>query len=754
LPGKKVYELAQELNIPSKELLKKLREMDIDAKSHLNVLDEEHVALVKRRIRGTYTVDFRMVGSERKVIERKPVTVPKPPVVETKPSEVVETKAPEVVETKSPEVVKRLWRRTAVSKVGIFPPKRLKPGRGKYPPRKKEREEQREKELGEKPLKMFFPKKKTSVVEEKVKEKRKTVKIGEVIGVGELAKRLNVKATDLIKKLLELGMMVSINQTLDGETAAIVIHEYGYEPEIVPLYQGEVLEEEEDISKRIPRPPVVTIMGHVDHGKTSLLDAIRQTHVTESEAGGITQHIGAYVVTLIKGTVVFLDTPGHEAFTAMRARGAKVTDIVVLVVAADEGVMPQTVEAIDHARAAGVPIVVAINKIDKPEARPEQVKRQLSELGLTPEEWGGKTIFVEVSAKKKIGLENLLEMILLEAEMLELKANSKINAKGTVIESRLDRGFGPVATVLVQKGTLRIGDAFVAGTHYGRIRALIDDRGRRVREAGPSTPVEVLGFSGVPQAGDIFQGVTDERKAREISIIRMEMRKAEEAKKIRRITLSDLHQKVQEGKLKELKLVLKVDVHGSAEAVSKSLTELSNENVKVNIIHKAVGNITESDVMLAAASEAIVIGFSVRPETRVLEIARQEQVDIHIYDVIYDVINDVRKAMEGLLEPQYQEVILGKVEVREIFNIPRIGMVAGCYVIDGKVVYGGGVRLFREGNIIYTGKIASLRRFKEDVKEVNTGYECGLTLENFQEIRKGDQLEVFIKEAISPARVG
>ncbi len=411
-------------------------------------------------------------------------------------------------------------------------------------------------------------------------------------------------------------------------------------------------------------------------------------------------------------------------------------------------------EAIDHARAAGVPIVVSINKIDKPEARSEQVKRQLGELGLIPEEWGGKTIFVEVSAKKKIGLENLLEMILLEAEMLELKANPEMNAKGTVIESRLDRGFGPVATVLVQNGTLRIGDAFVSGTHYGRVRALIDDRGRRLREAGPSTPVEVLGFSGVPQAGDIFQIVTDERKAREISIIRMEMRKAEEAKKIRRITLSDLHQKVQEGKLKELKLVLKVDVHGSAEALSKSLTEMSNENVKINIIHKAVGNITESDLMLAAASEAIVIGFNVRPETKVLEIARQEQVDIHIYNVIYDMIDDVRKAMEGLLEPQYREVLLGKIEVREIFNIPRVGMVAGCYVTDGKVVFGSGARLIREGSIIYTGKIASLRRFKEDVKEVNTGYECGLTLENFQEIQKGDLLEVFIKEAITPAQVG
>jgi len=754
LPGKKVYELAHELNISSKELLKKLREMDIDAKSHLNVLDEEHVALVKRRIRGTYTVDFRMVGSERKVIERKLITLSKPPVVETKPPEVVETKPSEVIEIKPPEVGKRLWRETAAPKVELFPPKRLKPGRGKYPPSKKEREEEREREFGEKPLKILSPKKKTSVVEEKVKEKKKTIKIGEVIGVGELAKRLNVKATDLIKKLLELGMMVSINQTLDGETAAIVAHEYGYEPEIVPIYQIEILEEKEDVSKRIPRPPVVTIMGHVDHGKTSLLDAIRQTNVTGSEAGGITQHIGAYVVTLSKGTVVFLDTPGHEAFTAMRARGAKVTDIVVLVIAADEGVMPQTVEAIDHARAAGVPIVVSINKIDKPEARSEQVKRQLGELGLIPEEWGGKTIFVEVSAKKKIGLENLLEMILLEAEMLELKANPEMNAKGTVIESRLDRGFGPVATVLVQNGTLRIGDAFVSGTHYGRVRALIDDRGRRLREAGPSTPVEVLGFSGVPQAGDIFQIVTDERKAREISIIRMEMRKAEEAKKIRRITLSDLHQKVQEGKLKELKLVLKVDVHGSAEALSKSLTEMSNENVKINIIHKAVGNITESDLMLAAASEAIVIGFNVRPETKVLEIARQEQVDIHIYNVIYDMIDDVRKAMEGLLEPQYREVLLGKIEVREIFNIPRVGMVAGCYVTDGKVVFGSGARLIREGSIIYTGKIASLRRFKEDVKEVNTGYECGLTLENFQEIQKGDLLEVFIKEAITPAQVG
>ena len=737
LVGKKVYELAKELNISSKELLKKLQDMNIDAKSHLNVLDEERVALIKRRIRGTYTVDFRMVGTERKVIERKPITPPLAPAVTPKP----------------PEEIQRLPKEIPLPPIGPLPVTgKPKPVREKYTVRKKEREE-REKELPEKSLKITFPKKKELSVEEVVVKEKKKVKVEEAIRVGELAKRMNVKAADLIKKLLELGVMVSINQILDGETAAIAIHEYGFEPEIISSPRGEVVEEEEDISKNVPRSPVVTIMGHVDHGKTSLLDAIRHTDVTGSEAGGITQHIGAHTVALDRGTVVFLDTPGHEAFTAMRARGAKVTDIIVLVVAADEGVMPQTIEAIDHARAAGVPIVVAINKIDKPEASPEQAKRQLSELGLIPEEWGGKTIFSEVSAKKKIGLEKLLEIILLEAEMLELKANPERKTKGTVIESWLDRGFGPVATVLVQNGTLRIGDAFVAGMHSGRVRALIDTRNRRVKEAGPSTPVEVLGFSGVPQAGDIFQVVADERKAREISIIRQEMKEEAEAQKVQRITLSDLYQKIQEGKLKELKLVLKVDVHGSVEALSKSLTELSNEDVKINIIHKGVGNITESDVMLAAASDAIVIGFSVPPEPGIPELARQEQVDIHIYNIIYDVINDISKAMKGLLEPEYREVICGKVEVRRIFDTPKSGVVSGCYVTEGKVVGGGEIRLIRDGNIIYTGKIGSLRRFKEDVKEVTAGFECGLTLDKFQDIKEGDRLEVFIKEVVSSTQV-
>ncbi|TMA08134.1 MAG: translation initiation factor IF-2, partial [Deltaproteobacteria bacterium] len=493
-----------------------------------------------------------------------------------------------------------------------------------------------------------------------------------------------------------------------------------------------------------PRPPVVTIMGHVDHGKTSLLDAIRSTNVTAQEAGGITQHIGAYHVQVDGRSVTFLDTPGHEAFTAMRARGAQVTDIVILVVAADDGVMPQTVEAINHARAAEVPIVVAINKIDRPDANLEKVKRGLADYGLVSEEWGGDATFVPVSAKTKEGIPHLLEMILLQADVLELKANPAKLARGTIVEAKLDRGRGPVATVLVQEGTLKVGDSFVCGVFYGRVRAMIDDHGNKIEEAPPSLPVEILGFQGVPQAGDSFVALNDEAKARQVAEYRQNKQRESELMKTSKVSLEDLYDQIKTGDVKELRIVLKADVHGSVEALTEAMNRLSNnDEVKLRVIHGSVGGITESDVLLAAASNAIVIGFNVRPETKAANLAVQEGVDVRLYTIIYDAIADIKAAMEGLLEPTYREQVLGRVEVREIFNIHGVGPVAGCSVTDGKIQRSNLIRLLRDQVVVHEGKVASLRRFKDDVREVTAGYECGLVLEGFQDIKKGDVVEAF-----------
>jgi translation initiation factor IF-2 len=495
---------------------------------------------------------------------------------------------------------------------------------------------------------------------------------------------------------------------------------------------------------------VVTIMGHVDHGKTSLLDVIRKTRITETEAGGITQHIGAYHVSTERGEIAFLDTPGHEAFTAMRARGARVTDIVVLVVAADDGVMPQTVEAINHARAANVPIIVAVNKIDKPGADPDRVKRSLIERGLTPEEWGGDTIFVNVSAKQNTGIDQLLEMILLQAEVMELRANPDKLARGHVVEAKIDAGRGPVATVLVSEGTLRNGDAVVCGVHSGKIRAMLDDRGQSVESAGPSIPVEILGLSGVPMAGDEFVAVIDEKAARQISLHRMQKQRTRELAQTSRPSLESLFERMKEGELKDLNLILKADVHGSIEALSDALTKLSNEEVKVNVVHAATGAITESDVSLATVSEAIIIGFNVRPSPKVQALAGEENVDMRFYNVIYDVINDVKAAMTGLMASRFEERVLGSAEVREVFQIPKIGAIAGCYVTDGKIERGRSARLIRDGVVVYDGKNSSLRRFKDDVKEVQSGYECGIGIENFNDIKVGDRIEFYYLEEIKP----
>uniref|UniRef100_UPI0038B283DE translation initiation factor IF-2 n=1 Tax=Geomonas anaerohicana TaxID=2798583 RepID=UPI0038B283DE len=579
---------------------------------------------------------------------------------------------------------------------------------------------------------------------------KRIIKISESITVGELAKRMGIKATDLIRALMKLGVMATINHPLDFDTATLLATDFGYEIENVALDVDEILEAEPDAPESlIKRPPVVTIMGHVDHGKTSLLDAIRQANVIAGEAGGITQHIGAYDVELKGQKITFLDTPGHEAFTAMRARGAKVTDIVILVVAADDGVMPQTREAVNHSKAAGVPIIVAINKIDKPEANPSKVKQELMEFGLVSEEWGGETIFVEVSAKKHLNLESLLEMVLLQADVLELKANPDKTARGTVVEAKLDKGRGPVATVLVQEGTLKAGDYFVAGIHFGRVRAMQNDRGEKVTAAGPAMPVEVIGFNGVPDAGDIFVAMTDEKQAKEIANHRqMKLRESELAKHSK-LSLEQLYEKIQKGEVKDLNTIVKGDVQGSVEAVAESLRKLTTDAIRLNVLHASVGAITETDVNLASASNAIILGFNVRPEVKAAALAEKEGVDVRLYNIIYDAVDDIKKAMEGLLEPTFKEKYLGRAEIREVFSVPKAGMVAGSYVTDGKIIRNAQVRLLRDNVVVFEGKLGSLRRFKDDVKEVATGYECGMSLENYNDLKIGDIFECFEMEKVA-----
>ncbi len=587
-------------------------------------------------------------------------------------------------------------------------------------------------------------------------ERAKTVVIPEVVSVREFAEKLGVEANQLLTDLIGMGKFLTINQPIDFETASKLAEKYGKVAKLEGAQEETLeaeLEEEPDNPQDLqPRPPVVTVMGHVDHGKTTLLDRIRNTNVASREAGGITQHIGASIVEVEtsegRKKITFLDTPGHEAFTAMRARGAQVTDIAVLVVAADDGVMPQTVEAINHAKAAGVPIIVAINKIDKPGANPERVKQELSKHELIPEDWGGDTVMVPVSAKTGEGVDELLEMIALQAELMELKANPKKRARGVVLEAKLDKKRGPVATLLVQNGTLKVGDSLVAGLYAGKVRAMFDDKGRPVKEAPPSTAVEVLGLEDVPMAGDKFFVVADEKTARKIAQKRQELARESALEKEKRVSLEELFSQLKEGELKELKVVLKADAQGSVEAIRKSLEELSDENVKVKIIHAGVGPITENDVMLAAASNAIVIGFNVRPDSAARKAAEKEKVDVRTYRVIYDIVDQIKKAMKGLLEPEEREVYLGSAEVRATFKIPKVGTVAGCYVKDGVIRRNAKVRLVRDGVVIYDGKIASLKRFKEDVREVQAGYECGLGLENFNDIKVGDTIECYTVEQV------
>ena len=575
------------------------------------------------------------------------------------------------------------------------------------------------------------------------------VEIGESINVQEFSKLIKREVNEVIKALFMLGVMVTINQDIDFDTAQLIGDNFGVEvgqkaPEEDPT---EIPEVDDPPEKRVPRPPVITVMGHVDHGKTSLLDAIRKTNVTSREAGGITQHIGAYKVNYQGKQIVFLDTPGHEAFTAMRARGAQVTDVAILVVAADDGVMPQTIEAINHAKAAKVPIIVAINKIDRPGANPDHVKQQLAEHELIPEDWGGDTIMVPVSAHQKTGISDLLEMILLVAEMQELKANPNLPAHGTIIEAQLDKGRGPVATVLVQRGTLHIGDTLIAGTSYGKVRAMINDRGEKVKKALPSTPVEVLGLNDVPAAGDILDS-TDEKTARGVAEKRIAKKKEEEIKLNSKVSLDDLFQRIKEGEIKELNIVVKADVQGTIEALKASLEKIKNDEVKVAVVHAGVGAITESDVMLASAANALIIGFNVRPDANARKAAETEKVDVRTYRVIYDALNDVEAAIKGMLAPKFKEVIQGRVEIRQLITISKL-KIAGCYVVEGKVTNSSKVRVVRDGIVVHEGVIESLRRFKDDVKEVAQGFECGITLEKFSDLKEGDIFEVYDMEEIA-----
>ena len=690
----RVYELAKELGISSKDLITMLMEQfSVEVKNHMSVIENEDAELIKELLSGNKET----------------------------------TNTTNTTETTSDEDSK-----TIVDEYEEMVAEEVNKAAKKNKKKKKGSEEEDSESV------------------DSSKEKGDIIEIGDTITVKELAEKLNKPTNEVIKTLIFTGVMAAINQEIDFETAQKVAEKFEVtlerksEEAILEEVEEEV-ELEENLEKR---PPIVTVMGHVDHGKTSLLDAIRKAKVTESEAGGITQHIGAYTVDVNGEKVTFLDTPGHEAFTAMRARGAQVTDVVILVVAADDGIMPQTVEAINHCKAANVPMVVAINKMDRPGANPDRVKQELTEHGLVAEDWGGDLVCVPVSAKTHENIDTLLEMVVLTAEMLELRANPSRNAKGTVIEAKLDKGRGAVASLLVQSGTLNTGDAIIVGSTYGRIRAMFDDKGRKIKSAGPSIPVEILGLSDVPAAGDRFHMVKDEKTARQMAESRKEKDRQESFNSSHRVSLEDLYSQIKEGKVKELSIIVKADVQGSVEAIKASLEKLSTDDVKVRVIHGAVGAITETDVTLSTASNAIVIGFNVRPNENAIAAAEKEKVDIKTYRVIYDAIEDVKSAMIGMLEPEYKEVVLGSAEVRQIYKLSSVGTIAGCYVLNGKLVRNADIRIVRDGIVILESKLSSLKRFKDDAKEVNTGYECGLSVEKFNDLKEGDIIEAFKMEAV------
>lgn len=890
----RIYELARDLNMTNKILLEKMRDMDIDVKSHMSSLDDETLARIREKILGSPTKEIEetrikptLIRRRKKRVEQKPVKIEtsaepelRPEKIEVKDqisekiledkelspekepqepekkevSEIAaeetagiekesvkkvktpdETMAKSRVSKEEPEaekpVVKKLGKPAALKKLKR---KKVTKKRKKDTPAKiiklpvtpppKEKEPEIEKDLVSKPKAKLTtkPKSKASLKDEPIKEKKKQkkkwtkkpgegftdrkffkkkisfrkkevvegadlygkghrvrkgrkaakgkaatfkqkplitipkaikrrIKIDDAIALSDLSKRMGIKANEMIKKLMDLGVMATVNQVIDFDTAVLVAAEFEYELEKASFEEETVLKvQKDDPDKLLSRPPVVTIMGHVDHGKTSLLDVIRRTKVTENEAGGITQHIGAYNVNTDKGQIIFLDTPGHEAFTEMRSRGAKITDLVILVVAADDGVMPQTIEAINHSKAAEVPIIVAINKIDKPDADPDRVQRELSDAGILSEDWGGDTIFVQVSAKESRGIDDLLEMVLLQAELLELKANPDKLAAGHVVEAKLDSGRGAVATVLVNEGTLRIHDPVVCGVHYGKVRALLNDRGGHVTSATPSIPVEIIGLSGVPNAGDELIALADEKDAKQVSSHRIQKQRSKELAKTSRLSLEKLFEKMQENEVKDLNLIIKADVQGSIEALTDALTKLSNEEVRISVIHSATGALNESDISLAAVSNAIILGFNLRPSSKIQMLAHEENVDIRFYNIIYNVIKDIKDAIVGMMSSTFEERILGKAEVREVFHVPKIGAIAGCYVTEGKIERGQLARILRDWVVTYEGKISSLRHFKDDVKEVQSGYECGIGIKNYNDVKFGDIIECYYLEEIKP----
>jgi len=714
----RVYEAARFFNISSAAMLEVIRSLDIPVKSHMSVIGEDVVEAIKKKFeKEKEAAKIEDARKREKRAHTKLVRRREKPRAAVKPAErKPRPRPPRKPRRKVDEKAVRESVRKTLAIIG---------GRKKGHRRRRRLEEER---AG--------------------KEQQKLIRASEFLTVSELAAELSVSPSEVLATCLRLGLLVNINSRLDGTSILAVADEFGYSVELLSEF-GEEQEPEVEDGKIEPRAPVVTIMGHVDHGKTRLLDYIRKTNVIAGEAGGITQHIGAYTVMVQGKKVTFLDTPGHEAFTAMRARGAQVTDIVVLVVAADDRVMPQTLEAIDHARAAEVPIIVAINKIDLPAANPELVRKELADAGLTPEEWGGDTICIEISAKTGEGIDRLLEMILLVAEMMELGAPLKRKARGTVIESKIEPGRGIVGTVLVESGTLRVGDPFVAGIRHGKVRALVNERGQRVKHAGTSEPVEVLGWSGPPLAGDSFRVVADEREARSLASRREQMKRAHDQTLARRISLQDLRARIDMGEVSELRLVIKGDVAGSVEALADSLGKVESGEVKLKIIRQAVGNITESDVLLAAASDAIVIGFQVEPEPRVRELASREKVDLRTYKVIYEAVRDMKDAMGGLLKPEQREMPLGEAEVREVFSLSRAGKVAGVYVVSGVARRNANARLKRNGEVLYEGKVSSLKRFKEDVREVSAGFECGVGLEGFDDVQEKDIIEFYTIEEFS-----
>lgn len=749
----RAYELSKLFGFPSKNIVGVLHEYGVSTKNHMSALSEEELDVIfeyytQKNQAKDFSIFDKKEEAPKKVRETK----------EAKAEEENFEPIPEIeigrkLRTVDTRVNNVDLDRIDDEKIEDLIPDNVKQGdkKQKIGGGKKKQQQQKPQHSGKKQRKPE-PSKKQPEKKEK-KHEPLHVLIPSEITVGELASRMKKSPAEVIKKLMLLGIMATVNETLDFDTASLIVEELGgtYEKEIILTEEEKLFDDFEDTPEQLkPRSPVVVVMGHVDHGKTSLLDAIRHTNVTEGEFGGITQHIGAHRVRVGEKKITFLDTPGHEAFTAMRARGALVTDIAILVVAADDGIMPQTVEAINHAKAAEVSIIVAINKIDKDGANPDKVKQELMEYGLVPEEWGGETICVEVSAKKNQNITQLLEMVLLVAEMKELKANPDRRAKGTVIESQLDKGRGSVATVLVQNGTLHVGDIVVAGTAVGRVRAMNNDKGKSVKKAGPSIPVEILGLSEVPEGGDEFYVVEDERRARAVVENRKFKEKQERQKAATAISLDNLFEQIEAGKMKDLNIIVKADVQGSVEAVKQSLERISNEEVRVNVIHGAVGAINESDVMLASASNAIIVGFNVRPTHGATEAAADADVDLRMYRVIYDAIEDIEKAMKGMLEPTFREEITGHVEIRTTFKVSGVGTIGGAYVTDGRIGRDSLVRVVRDGIVIHEGELASLKRFKDDVKEVNSGYECGLSIENYNDIKDGDVIEAYVMAQVEP----